>query len=262
MSVIPLTHESKTHSNAIAQVSLVGCGTGDPELLTIKAYKAIQQADVVLYDHLLTPEILALIPKGVLCIDVGKMKGHHKASQEEINSLLFEMVMQKRSVVRLKCGDPYVFGRGGEEEAYLQERGVKVNVIPGISSALAAPASAGIPVTSRGYAMGFSVVSAHLRGSRINLSWLDMLVKKKHTTVVLMGLSFAREIQEAALSAGIDPDLKVAVVSNGTRKNQTCHAGALRNLSELAQKGVSPAVLVFGDVVSMVRNPAFLGSES
>lgn len=246
-----MKHPTFKSMSLSSDVYLVGCGTGDVELLSIKAYKVISSADVILYDHLIDPEILDLILPSSACIYVGKQKGCHSHSQDQINTLICEYAQKGLSVARLKSGDPYIFGRGAEEAIYIQEKGYTVEVIAGISSALEAPASAGIPVTARNYATNFSVVSAHLKGSRINLQWIDLLRLDNHTTVVLMGLTLANKIQEAALEHGIDPFMDVAVISNATRPSQNTHITTLNRLAETADTIKSPAVLVFGDVVRL-----------
>lgn len=235
----------------LAQVALIGCGPGDPDLLTMKAYRLIQQQDVVLYDHLLTPEIMALIPEKTEKIAVGKQKGCHSFKQEEINELIYQKALQGLNVARLKCGDPYIFGRGSEEAEYLIKRGIRVEVVSGISSALAGPACAGIPPTARGYATNLSVVSAHLAGSRINADWFPMLKIPHHTTVVLMGLSFASEISEMAMSLGVSGNLPVAIIANASRPNQQVLITDLEHLPHTAKQAERPAILVFGDVVNL-----------
>ena len=214
------TTKAKTNQ-MLAQVALIGCGPGDPDLLTMKAYRLIQQQDIVLYDHLLTPEIMALIPDRTEKIAVGKQKGCHSFKQEEINELIYQKALQGLNVARLKCGDPYIFGRGSEEAEYLIKRGIRVEVVSGISSALAGPACAGIPPTARGYATNLSVVSAHLAGSRINGDWFPMLKIPHHTTVVLMGLSFASQISAMAICQGVSKNLPVAIIANASRPNAT-----------------------------------------
>jgi uroporphyrin-III C-methyltransferase/precorrin-2 dehydrogenase/sirohydrochlorin ferrochelatase len=236
---------------AFGTVYLVGCGTGDVELLSIKAYRIIQKADVVLVDHLISDEIREIIPETTLTIDVGKQKGAHKVSQEKINELLLGYAAKGLCVARLKSGDPYVFGRGAEEAQVLTDAGIKTVIIPGVSSAIAGASSAGIPVTARGYAANFSVVSAHLSGSRTNTDWLPLLQIPNHTTVVLMGLSRTQAICDLALQAGVAPDMPVAIVSNATRPGQQTHITTLSSLPETAKKAVSPAILVFGDVVKL-----------
>lgn len=158
----------------LGKVHLVGCGTGDVDLLTIKAYKIIQSVDVVFIDHLISQEIIEIIPKTTKQVFVGKQKGFHSIKQEEINEQLKEYALQGLSVARLKSGDPYVFGRGSEEALSMVEAGIHVEVIPGISSAIAGPLLSGIAPTARGYATNMSIVSAHLAGNRVNLEWVPM----------------------------------------------------------------------------------------
>lgn len=232
-----------------SKVFLVGCGLGDVELLTIRAYRIIQSVDVVLYDHLISDEIMAIVPKETLKLSVGKQKGFHSKSQEEINALILHYVHQGKSVARLKSGDPFVFGRGAEELSDLIHANIETEVIAGISSSISGCASAGIPVTARGYATGFSVVSAHLKGNALNLDWLELLHKPNHTVVVLMGLSRAKEIVAESKRLGIAQDKLCAIVSNASRPNQKVVTSSLSNLEHCAKDIESPAILVFGDVV-------------
>nr|WP_320116355.1 uroporphyrinogen-III C-methyltransferase [uncultured Desulfuromonas sp.] len=235
----------------LAQVFLIGCGPGDVRLLTLQAYQCLQEMDVVLYDHLISEEILDLIPSQTQKVYVGKKKGAHSFKQEQINALILDYARQGLHVARLKSGDPYIFGRGAEEARYLVEHGIRVRVIAGISSALVGPASAGIPLTARGYAANLSIVSAHLSGSRINSAWLPLLKLDYHTTVVLMGLSFAEQISALALQQGVDPELPVAIISNASRPQQQTVTTTLSRLPQVAQSAARPAVLVFGPVVEL-----------
>jgi uroporphyrin-III C-methyltransferase len=237
--------------NSFTQIYLIGCGLGDAELLTLKAYKVMQKVDVALYDHLITDEILELLPLHVKRVFVGKQKGFHSKNQEEINELILSYAKQGLKVARLKSGDPYIFGRGAEEAVELIENGYRVEVINGLSSCIAGVASAKIPVTARGYATNFSVVSAHLKGSLVNLDWINLLHIKNHTTVVLMGLSLCKKIQDMAISENVDKDMKVAIISNASRKNQKTKVTTLENLYNSSIEMKSPAVLVFGNVVNL-----------
>ncbi|WP_321393285.1 uroporphyrinogen-III C-methyltransferase [uncultured Desulfuromusa sp.] len=232
-------------------VYLIGCGPGDADLLTIKAYKTLQQMDVVFYDHLLTPEILALIPETTKKISVGKKKGCHLFRQEQINELLLEYAKRGLKIARLKSGDPYIFGRGAEEAEYLIEKGIKVETISGISSALAGPACAGIPPTARNYATNMSIVSAHLAGCKINTDWLPLLKIPQHTTIVLMGLSFAAQISKLSLDSGVNPQMPVAIISNASRADQEVRITDIQNLPTAAVGAQRPAILVIGDVVRL-----------
>jgi len=220
------------------------------ELLTIKGYKIIKSVDVVLYDHLISKEIMAEVPKDVKKIYVGKQKDFHSKSQEEINKLILKYAKKGLRVARLKSGDPFVFGRGAEEMANVVKAGIECEVVSGISSSISGCSQALIPITSRGYSAGFTVVSAHLKGNNINLDWIDILKKENHTVVVLMGLSRVAKIVDEALKIGIDKNKPCAIVSNASRKDQTV---VITKLKKLVKKSVGikrPAILVFGDVVN------------
>lgn len=230
---------------------LIGCGPGDSDLLTLKALKTIQKLDIALIDHLLTQEIIDLIPEHTKVVFVGKEKGKHSFPQDQINAMITEYALQGHKVGRLKCGDPYIFGRGTEEAIYASKNGIDTEVIPGLSSALSGPLSAGIAPTARGISTGVSVVSAHLSGDRVNLSWIGMLGVRDHTTVVLMGLSRTRQIVKEALDQGIDPHLPVAIISNATTACQSSIITTLAELSITAKGAPKPAILVFGDVVAL-----------
>ncbi len=233
------------------KVFLIGCGTGDPELLTVKALKTFEKLDVALIDHLITDEIVELLPEKAKVIYVGKQQGKLSVKQDDINNLLFEFAKAGLNVGRLKSGDPYIFGRGGEEALFLLERGVEVEVIPGVSSATSAPLFSGIPVVMRGYSTGFSVVSAHLAGNRFNKDWIPLLKIKNHTVVVLMGLSRVSDILNEAKKQSIDLNTPVAIISNASRENQKVITGVLKNIEELSKHAEKPAVIVFGDVVKL-----------
>lgn len=240
-----LKHLGKMSSKAY----LVGCGLGDPELLTIKAYNIIKNIDVVLYDHLISDEIMSIVPRDTQKIFVGKEKGFHTKPQEEINKLIRKYIKKGFSVARLKSGDPFIFGRGAEELLYLTQKGITTEVIPGISSAISAPLMANIPITARDYSNAFTVVSAHLKGNSINLDWVPMLVHKNHTVIVLMGLTRINEIVQEAKTLGIDMQTPCAIVSNASRKNQSVLTTTLENLEDISLEASRPAILVFGDVI-------------
>lgn len=236
-----------------AKVFLIGCGLGDAKLLTIEAYEAMQEADVVLYDHLITPEVMDLVPQKTQRVYVGKQKGFHSKSQEEINALILEYAQQGLKVARLKSGDPFVFGRGAEELQMLIAQGVETKVIAGITSCTSAPLLANIPVTARGYANGFSVVSAHLRGDRINVEWVELLKRPKHTVVVLMGVSRIGDIVNEAKRLDIAGDMPVAIVSKASQSDQQATYTRLDALMDFERKVPRPAILVFGDVVNLSK---------
>lgn len=232
---------------------LIGCGPGDADLLTLKALKTIEKLDIALIDHLLTQEIIDLIPARTKVVFVGKEKGKHSFQQGEINTMITEYAHQGYTVGRLKCGDPYIFGRGTEEAIYASQEGIETEVIPGISSALSGPLSAGIAPTARGVSTGVSVVSAHLSGDRVNLSWIPMLGVEDHTTVVLMGLSRTRQILKEALDQGVDASLPVAIISNATTAIQSSIITTLGELNTAAKGAPKPAILVFGNVVNLAQ---------
>lgn len=237
-------------TKALSKAYVIGCGTGDVELLTIRAYKAIKSLDVALVDALISDEIKELIPKSCEIVDVGKRKGFHKKAQEEINEIFYKYLKQGKVVGRLKSGDPYLYGRGGEEVLYLQENGINhIEVIPGVTSALSGCTASGIPVTHRDVAKSFSVVTAHLKNNSINLDWIDLLKRKQHTTVVLMGVSRASLILDAAKEIDCDMDMPCAIISNASRPNQKVYTGTVGTLDEFAPKDRQPSIIVFGEVV-------------
>jgi len=234
-----------------AKVYLVGCGLGDAELLTIKAYRIIQDSDVVLHDHLISKEIMDLVPKRTKKVYVGKQKDYHSKSQEEINALIIKYAKKGLKVARLKSGDPFVFGRGAEELQELLEQKIDTEVVAGISSSVSGALMADMPITARGYAAGFSVVSAHLKGNSVNLDWVDLLNKENHTVVVLMGLSRVPEIVKEAKRLGVKKSKPCAIISNASRENQTIISGEIKDLQKMAIGVERPAILVFGDVVKL-----------
>lgn len=242
--------KTETHK-LFGKVYLVGCGIGDPELLTIKAYKAIQSVDVVLYDNLITEKILELIPDRVEKIYVGKSKGNHSSSQDAINKLLLDYANLGYRVARLKNGDPYIFGRGAEEAEFLIKNNVDVEVIAGISSAIAAPLSAGIPPTARGYSTGVTIVTAHKEGCEFNRNWVELLKIPNHTVIVLMGVTQTENIIIESMNLGIDLSTPAAIISNASRENQRTIITTLGKLENDSKNAEKPAILVFGDVVRL-----------
>ncbi len=235
------------------QVTLVGAGPGDPDLLTIAAQRALMDADIVLYDALVAPEILDRVRRDAERVSVGKRKGRHSIGQDEINSLLAEHATAGKRVVRLKAGDPFIFGRGGEEMDYLAERGIAASVIPGITAALGCAAAAGIPLTHRELSHGISLVSGQLKDGEENLSWADRAVNGE-TVAVYMGLSQAATIRDRLIAAGVAPSLPVALIENGTRTDQQVSAGSLYTLPALAtQHGSGPVLLIIGKVAAYAK---------
>jgi uroporphyrinogen III methyltransferase/synthase len=233
------------------KVYLVGAGPGDPELLTLKARRVISSADVILFDRLLSPQMLEGA-KGEL-IDVGKSAGSHKMTQEEINRLLIEKAEEGKTVVRLKGGDPYLFGRGGEEALALRERGIPVEVVPGVTSAIAAPELAGIPVTHRGVSSSLTIVTGHEEpGKESPLDW-SALARVGGTLVVLMGIARLEKNVSALLEGGISPLTPAAIVEKGGYAEQRLVVGALGEIAARARRvGIEPpAILVVGEVVRL-----------
>ena len=239
------------------QVMLVGAGPGDPELLTVKAARLIGSAKVVMHDALVGRGVLDLIPRSAHRIDVGKRSGVHKMSQAGIVELLIRLARAGHDVLRLKGGDPYVFGRGGEEAQALAAAGVPFTVVPGISAAQGAAASAGIPLTHRDHAAQLVCVTGHLRDSAdgtraIQLDWAQ-LARPKQTLVVYMGLAALPLISERLVAHGLPPHTPAALVENATRQDQRCVSGTLATLPALAREHAvkAPALLVIGTVVAM-----------
>jgi uroporphyrinogen III methyltransferase/synthase len=238
-------------------VILVGAGPGDPGLLTLAGKAAIGSADVVLYDRLVGDEILALIPVSAVKINVGKHKGRHLIPQDEIIRIILRHAREGKRVARLKGGDPYLFGRGAEELAPIVKEGIPFRVIPGVSSALAVPAYAGIPVTHREYASSLHILTGHGKeGSLPNIPYLE-LAKLKGTLVFLMCLSAIGKICGGLISAGLAADTAAALIENGTCRNQRRLLATIATLPELAAVAAisSPALLVIGEVCKLA--PAF-----
>jgi uroporphyrin-III C-methyltransferase/precorrin-2 dehydrogenase/sirohydrochlorin ferrochelatase len=230
-------------------VSLVGAGPGDPELLTVKAVRRLSEADLVLYDALVDPAALAHAPRAHRFY-VGKRCGAASMTQEEINRALVRAARRGRRVVRLKCGDPFVLGRGGEEALALAAAGVPFEVVPGVSSALAAPALAGIPVTHRGLASGFAVVSGHAEAAYAPL--LQGIAPGSLTLVVLMGLAGRARIAEVLVARGWGADTPAAVVLGGSTAAAWSWTGTLQALPDVAlPAGSAPGILVVGAAVAV-----------
>lgn len=233
-------------------VTLIGAGPGDPELLTLKAVKALQKAEVVLYDALVNEDILELAENAVK-VSVGKRKGTHSFTQDEINQLIVTYACEFGSVVRLKGGDPFVFGRGKEEEEYANLHGVETTVIPGISSCIAVPASIGIPVSYRGVSESFWVITGTTSGHELSAD-VALAAQSSATVVILMGLSKLEEITQIYKRLG-KSDLPIAIIQNGTRIDQREVIGTMDTIFELSQKEKfsGPAVLVIGEVVNLAK---------
>jgi uroporphyrinogen III methyltransferase / synthase len=234
------------------RVALVGAGPGDPGLLTVRGRRLLRRADVVVHDRLVDRRLLDLAPPDALRIFAGKASGNHALEQDEINAVLIAQARLGRRVVRLKGGDPLVFGRGGEEALALDAAGIPFEIVPGVSSATAVPAGAGIPVTHRGVASSFAVVTGHgSHGQRATN--LGDLARAVDTLVILMGLARLPRIVREILSGGRSPATPVALVGAGTTDGQVIVAGTLADIVERAAERplAAPVTIVVGDVVAL-----------
>ena len=235
------------------KIILVGAGPGGKGLLTLRGLEALGEADAVVYDRLVSEEILSLIPSSAEKIDAGKSPGSHPVPQPEINRILVEKAEEGKTVVRLKGGDPFVFGRGGEELDIPAEKGIPFEVVPGVTSAVAALSEAGIPVTARGVASSFHVITGHQKGDEPLQIPFDALVKTGGTLVFLMGMGALPKLAEGLISAGMDPETPAAIVENGARPEQRKLLSTLARLpEEAAAMGLhSPAVIAVGAVCGL-----------
>jgi uroporphyrin-III C-methyltransferase/precorrin-2 dehydrogenase/sirohydrochlorin ferrochelatase len=236
----------------VGEVYLVGAGPGDPDLLTFRALRLMQQADVVLYDRLISDGILNLVRRDAIRIYVGKRPRDHTLSQEEIGAMLVRLAQEGKRVLRLKAGDPFIFGRGGEEIEALSEHGITFQVIPGVTAAAGCAAYAGIPLTHRDHAQACIFVTGHGKDGELDLNW-TALIQPRQTVVVYMGLSSLGLITEGFVTHGADPETPAAVVENGTREGQRVITGTLASLpGKTAEAGIeSPALIIVGSVVTL-----------
>ena len=235
------------------EVFLVGAGPGDPELITVRGMRVLQQADVVIYDRLVAPALLDYCAAGTRKLYVGKQCGRHSVPQQDINALLVSEAQAGRTVVRLKGGDPFIFGRGGEEMAELREAGVRVSVVPGITAAAGCAASTGIPLTHRDHAASVCLVTAHRRDGAPALDWAALAADPHRTLVCYMGLSELAEISLQLTHHGLAPETPVALVSEGTTAHQRalrCTLATMANTAARAQLP-SPCLVMIGDVVTL-----------
>ena len=235
----------------MGKVYLTGAGPGDIELLTLKALRVVKSADVIIYDRLANPEILKEAKDGCAFVYVGKEDSHHALPQEEINEVIYQSALKYENVVRLKGGDPLVFGRGGEEGIYLKERGIAFEFIPGITSAIAVPEYAGIPVTHRGVTVSFRVVTGHESKNKDHsqIPWENY--KSDDTIVFLMGLHRLAHICHMLIKIGKPKEYPIAVISRGTTPDAKTVVGTLEDIYEKAKDLPTPALIVVGEVVKL-----------
>ncbi len=231
-------------------VTLVGAGPGDPGLLTLNALQAIQQADIVFHDALISDEIMALIRRDAERVPVGKRGGHHSVPQDQINALLISHARKGLRVVRLKGGDPFIFGRGGEEMQAVTAQGIACRVVPGITAALGASAYAGIPLTHRDHSQSVLFVTGHTCRNDNAIDW-DTLARPRQTIVVYMGTVNAARITHELTQRGRPADTPVAVVSHATRPSQKVYSGTLADLNDLASQAAAPALFIIGEVAAV-----------
>ena len=239
------------------EVWLVGAGPGDVELLTLKALRVIQQADVVVFDRLVSDAVLALIPDKALRVDAGKSPHHHRLGQSEINMLLVDLALAGHRVVRLKGGDPFIFGRGGEEMACCQQQGIVCHVVPGITAAMGCAAASGIPLTHRNLAQSVRFITGHGVNGEPNIDWSE-LAAARQTLVFYMGIATSSVLSQQLIAHGLSGSTPVAVIERGTLPQQRVLTSTLDALERIiAQEHVeSPALLIIGEVAGMYRPDA------
>jgi uroporphyrin-III C-methyltransferase/precorrin-2 dehydrogenase/sirohydrochlorin ferrochelatase len=234
------------------EVYLVGAGPGDPDLLTFRALRLMQRADVVLYDRLVSDDIINLVRRDAERIYVGKQRANHTVPQEEISAMLVRLAKEGKRVLRIKGGDPFIFGRGGEEIEMLADHGVPFQVVPGVTAASGCSAYAGIPLTHRDHAQSCLFVTAHGRDGQIEADW-EAILRPNQTVAIYMGLALLDSLMKAFLERGASPDLPAAVVDNGTRANQRVVTGTIATLAEKARAAElrGPTIIIVGTVVAL-----------
>ncbi len=254
----PGDRQTRQHAGCVA---LVGAGPGDPGLLTLNALRALSEADVILHDRLVSDEVLQLSQPGATRIEVGKSAGRDSVGQGEIHALMLHHARQGRRVVRLKGGDPFVFGRGGEELEFLRAHGIGFEVVPGITAAVACAAYAGIPLTHRDHAQSLRLVTAHCKDSLDTLNWKS-LAQEQQTLAVYMGVAGLEKLRTQLLLAGAAPDLPFALVENGSRARQRVIRGTLATLCDSARhfQVQSPALLILGRVAALAETLHWFGA--
>lgn len=244
----------KTNKTLMGKIYIVGAGPGDPELLTMKAYTVLQSAHIVFVDRLVSKEIRNLIPSRSTVVEVGKAPGQHSVPQEEISAGLIDAASKGFDVCRLKGGDPFVFGRGGEEQQAAQQAGLEVEVVPGITAAAGCAAAAGIPLTHRGLSQAVTLVTAQA-ADELNINW-RALAAPDQTLVFYMGIRQAGQIQTQLVSRGLAPTTTLAIIENGTRPEQRIFHGQLGQLRAMVEQNqiASPALVVIGEVTRLGAN--------
>jgi uroporphyrin-III C-methyltransferase len=251
------------------EVALVGSGPGDAELLTIRALRFMEQADVAIYDRLVSDEIMALLPQNCERLYVGKEQAKHCVPQDKINELLVRYAQQGRKVLRLKGGDPFIFGRGGEEAEFLLKNGISCHLCPGITAASGCTTYAGIPLTHRGVAQGCTFITGHTQNDgQLNLPWQSLSCSTQ-TVVFYMGINTLPSITEQLIKHGRDKNTPAALIRKGTQPEQQIFRGKLSSLSDLAaeHKVTPPTLIVIGDVVNQLTDialttPGFLDAKN
>lgn len=256
-------HHAQTEIPREGEVVLLGAGPGDPELLTIKALKWLQRADVIVYDRLISKDILDLARRDAHKIYVGKKSSKHTLPQEEINQLLVEQAAEGKRVVRLKGGDPFIFGRGGEEIATLMENGIKFQVVPGITSASGCSSYCGIPLTHRDYAQSVVFATGHLKDNSVDLNW-NALAQSNQTLVIYMGMGGLKIICDQLIEHGLEKNMPVAVIQNATLPDQKIVTGDLSSIQQKVNQHElkPPSLIIVGKVVQLHQQLSWYGEKA
>lgn len=258
-----LANETAGRAAAVGEVYLVGAGPGDPDLLTFRALRLMQRADVAVYDRLIGDSILGLVRRDAERIYVGKMRNQHELPQAEISALLVKLAQEGKRVLRLKGGDPFIFGRGGEEIEMLSEHGIPFQVVPGVTAAAGCASYAGIPLTHRDHAQSCLFVTGHSREGRLVLDWAS-LMQPHQTVAIYMGLAMLPELARDFVARGADAATPVAVIDNGTRPNQVVVTGTIASITEkVAAAGIKgPAMILIGSVVTLREKLKWFGGRA
>ena len=237
------------------EVALIGAGPGDPDLLTVRALRLIKQADCVVYDRLVSAEVMELVSSRAECVYVGKKSSDHSLSQEEINQLIVDKALSGKKVARLKGGDPFIFGRGGEEVQELLDAGVPCRVVPGVTAASGCTTYSGIPLTHRDFVHGCTFITGHLKDDTLDLPW-QALAREDHTLVIYMGIKTAPILSSSLINNGLAKDMPVALISNGTTENHKTYRTTISELPEFvfAKQIKPPTLIVIGRVVNALES--------